>query len=161
MSIGALVIRSCLHANQIKRNVVKCRSMSSKTVIPYCKSHAPLYNAVFIYFIFTLRVNYNVFTNGCRSNEAQFTGTKVVVVNVDGVNFSHQQACCSYSRWYMGMYNHGGMILTGENRRTRRQTCPNATLSTINPTWTDLSANPVLRGERPVTNHLSHGTTLV
>jgi hypothetical protein len=29
---------------------------------------------------------------------------------------------------------HGGMILTGENRRTRRKTCPSDTLSTTNPT---------------------------
>jgi hypothetical protein len=29
---------------------------------------------------------------------------------------------------------HGGMILTGENRRPRRKTCPSATLSTTNPT---------------------------
>ena len=46
------------------------------------------------------------------------------------------------------------MKLTGENRRTRRKTCPSATLSTTNPTWTD----PGLRGERPATNRLSHGT---
>jgi hypothetical protein len=35
----------------------------------------------------------------------------------------------------------GGMILTGENRRTRRETCPSATLSTTNTTWTDPGAN--------------------
>jgi hypothetical protein len=50
------------------------------------------------------------------------------------------------------------MILTGENRRTRRKTCPSATLSTTNPTWIDPGANPGLRGERPATNDLSHGT---
>jgi hypothetical protein len=48
-------------------------------------------------------------------------------------------------------------ILTGENRRTRRKTCLSATLSTTNPTSTDLGANPDLRGERPATNDLSHG----
>jgi hypothetical protein len=42
---------------------------------------------------------------------------------------------------------HGGMILTGGNRRTRRKTCPSATLSTTNPTWTNLGANPSRRGE--------------
>jgi hypothetical protein len=46
------------------------------------------------------------------------------------------------------------MKLTGENRNTGRKTCPSATLSTTNPTWTD----PGLRGERPATNRLSHGT---
>jgi hypothetical protein len=42
------------------------------------------------------------------------------------------------------------------NRRTRRKTCPSATLSTTNSTWID----PGLRGERPATNDLSHGTAL-
>jgi hypothetical protein len=37
----------------------------------------------------------------------------------------------------MSMENDGGMILTGENRRTRRETCPSATMSTTNPTWID------------------------
>jgi hypothetical protein len=55
----------------------------------------------------------------------------------------------------MGMESHGGMILTGENRGTRRQTCPSATLSTTNPTWIEPGANPGLRGERPVTNRLT------
>jgi hypothetical protein len=49
-------------------------------------------------------------------------------------------------------------ILTGENRKTRRKTCPSATLSTTNLTWIDQCANPGLRGERPATNDLSHGT---
>jgi hypothetical protein len=50
------------------------------------------------------------------------------------------------------------MKLTGENRSTRVKTCPNATLSTTNPTWTDSSSNPGLRGGSPATNRLSHGT---
>jgi hypothetical protein len=50
------------------------------------------------------------------------------------------------------------MKLTGENQSTRRKTCPSATLSTTNPTWTDPGSNPGLRGERPATNRLSHGT---
>jgi hypothetical protein len=29
------------------------------------------------------------------------------------------------------------------------------------PTWIDVSANLGLRGEKPVTNHVSHGTALV
>jgi hypothetical protein len=44
------------------------------------------------------------------------------------------------------------MKLTGENRSTGRKTCPSATLSTTNPTWTDLGLNPGLRGERPATS---------
>jgi hypothetical protein len=48
--------------------------------------------------------------------------------------------------------------LTGENRSTWRKTCPSATLSTTNPTWTDPRWNRGLRGESPATNRLSHGT---
>jgi hypothetical protein len=54
---------------------------------------------------------------------------------------------------YIIVDSHIGMMLTGENRRTRRETCPSATLSTTNPTWTD----PGLCSERPTTNRLSHG----
>jgi hypothetical protein len=50
------------------------------------------------------------------------------------------------------------MILTGKIRSTRGKTCPSATLSTTNPTWTDPESNPCLRGERPATNRLNHGT---
>jgi hypothetical protein len=50
------------------------------------------------------------------------------------------------------------MILTGENRRTWRKFCPGVTLSTINPTWTYMDANPGLHGEKPETNRLSYGT---
>jgi hypothetical protein len=53
----------------------------------------------------------------------------------------------------------GGMILTEENGRTRREACPNATLSITYPSWTDLGDNPGLRSERPATNHLRHGVT--
>jgi hypothetical protein len=50
------------------------------------------------------------------------------------------------------------MKFTGESRSTRGKTCPSATLSTTNPTWTDRGSNPGLRGERPASNRLSHGT---
>jgi hypothetical protein len=58
----------------------------------------------------------------------------------------------------MSLESDGGMISTGENRRTWRKTCPSATLSTTNPTWIDLGAIPGVRGEGPATNDLSHGT---
>jgi hypothetical protein len=45
------------------------------------------------------------------------------------------------------------MILTRENQRTQRKTCPSATLSATSTAWTD----PGLRGERPATNHVSRG----
>jgi hypothetical protein len=64
---------------------------------------------------------------------------------------SHWQAYCPYPKLYIG-----GVILTGEDRRTWRKTCAIVTLSTTNPTWTDPGANPGLLGERLVTNHLRH-----
>jgi hypothetical protein len=41
------------------------------------------------------------------------------------------------------------------------ETCPSATLSTTNPTRIDLASYPVHRGEKPVTNRLTHGTAVV
>jgi hypothetical protein len=64
----------------------------------------------------------------------------------------------AFPRWYEFGERRWNDILTGEKRRTRRNTCPSATLSTKNPTWIDPGANPGLRGERPATNDLSHGT---
>jgi hypothetical protein len=58
------------------------------------------------------------------------------------------------------MESYGGITLTGVNRRTLRITCHSATLSTTNPTWTDLGVNTGLRGQRPTVNHLNHGTAL-
>jgi hypothetical protein len=60
----------------------------------------------------------------------------------------------------MSLKSDGGMILRGENRRTRRKTCPTATLSTTNPTWIDPGAKPGLLGQTPATNDLSYGTAL-
>jgi hypothetical protein len=59
------------------------------------------------------------------------------------------------------MENHGGMILTGENRGTRTETCPSATLSTTYPTDTDPGANPVLRGGSSANNCLRHDTAKI
>jgi hypothetical protein len=53
------------------------------------------------------------------------------------------------------MESHSGMILRREN-----QTCPSATFSTTNPTWTDRSSNLGLHGERSANNCLSHGTAV-
>jgi hypothetical protein len=49
------------------------------------------------------------------------------------------------------------MLLTGQNRRTRRNICTSATFSTAIPTWADLDANPGFRGERPATKRLRRG----
>jgi hypothetical protein len=40
-----------------------------------------------------------------------------------------------------------------DNRRTRRKTCPIASLSTTKPIWNDPGSNPGLRFERPSTRH--------
>jgi hypothetical protein len=51
------------------------------------------------------------------------------------------------------------MILIGKIRRTRIKTSPSAPLPTTNSTLIDTGANRGLRGKRPRTNRLSHGTT--
>jgi hypothetical protein len=58
------------------------------------------------------------------------------------LNCCHHWAYCSSLRWKMSLESDGGIILTGENRRTRKETWPSATLSTTNPTWTKPGANP-------------------
>jgi hypothetical protein len=57
-----------------------------------------------------------------------------------------------------GDYDDGeiGGITGRGNRSTRRKTCPNATLSTQNPTCCP-DANPGRRGGKPTTNRLSYG----
>jgi hypothetical protein len=50
----------------------------------------------------------------------------------------------------------GGMILTRQNRNTRRKTCPSATLSTTNLTRADLGTIPGLHDEIPATSPLIH-----
>jgi hypothetical protein len=66
-------------------------------------------------------------------------------------------------RWYMNMESLGGMILTGENRRTRRRTCPSTTLSTKNPTWTDRARTraSAVRGLRLTTWAMSRPTWML
>jgi hypothetical protein len=53
------------------------------------------------------------------------------------------------------------MILTGENRKTLRETCPSATLSTSNTTWTTLGSKSGLRSEKVATDRLSHDTAIL
>jgi hypothetical protein len=51
------------------------------------------------------------------------------------------------------------MKLTGGKTKVLGgKTCPSATLSTTNSTWTHQGSNPGLRGQRPATKCLSHGT---
>jgi hypothetical protein len=82
----------------------------------------------------------------------------------DGVGLVRKRGCLltlayyAFPRWYEFGERRWNDILTGENRKTRRKTSPSATLSTTNPIWIDPGSNPGLRGERPATNDLSHGT---
>jgi hypothetical protein len=46
-------------------------------------------------------------------------------------------------------------VIGKEKLKNSKEACQSATLSTTNPTWT----NPGLRGVRPATNRLIHGTT--
>jgi hypothetical protein len=59
------------------------------------------------------------------------------------------------------MESHAGITFTGENRKTRRKTCPSATLPTANHTRTNLGANPGLHDERPETNRMRHITRVI
>jgi hypothetical protein len=64
--------------------------------------------------------------------------------------------------YFSNLMEHRGNEIYRGKPTTRRRTCPSATLSTTNRTWTDPRSNPGPRGERPATNRLSHGTaTLV
>jgi hypothetical protein len=71
------------------------------------------------------------------------------------LNCGHQRAYCSSQRWYIHM-EPDRMTVNSESRRTRRKTCPSATLSTADLTWSNPVANPGFRGNRPATNHLNH-----
>jgi hypothetical protein len=62
-----------------------------------------------------------------------------------------QQPYCS-SPDDIWVWSTSRIILRGENRNTRGKTCPSATLSTINTTWTKPEAKPRPRGDRPATN---------
>jgi hypothetical protein len=64
-------------------------------------------------------------------------------------------------RWHGWMWSISGMIVIGENRKTRRTACPGATLSIINPTWIALGVNAYLRREKAATSRLSYGTAML
>jgi hypothetical protein len=51
-------------------------------------------------------------------------------------------------------------IYRGKPKYSGKKTCPSATLSSTNPTWTDPGLNLGLRGERPATKRLNHGTAM-
>lgn len=58
---------------------------------------------------------------------------------------------------YVSVWNNGGMLLTGDNRITRRKTCPSATPAIKNPTCSMLGSKSGPCITNPVTNCLSYG----
>jgi hypothetical protein len=52
----------------------------------------------------------------------------------------------------------GGEILNAYNQTSRTYTCPRASLSTINPTWTTQGSNQGLLTQRLTINYLSYCT---
>jgi hypothetical protein len=60
--------------------------------------------------------------------------------------------CARWSAYQMG---NGQMIDCSGNLCTQRKTCPSATLSTTNPTWTGLGLNLGLYGGKLVAEHQS------
>jgi hypothetical protein len=77
------------------------------------------------------------------------------------VLFNDAVNCWDYMALVVDKWNiwsTAGMILTQENWNSQRETCPITTLSTTNPTRTDLGSNLGLQGKRPTTNCFSQGT---
>jgi hypothetical protein len=70
------------------------------------------------------------------------------------LNCSLEQTYCSPPRYDYGT------TPRGKTEEISRKTCPSATLSTINLTWTDLGLNSGLCSDRLATNHLSHGMAI-
>ena len=75
------------------------------------------------------------------------------------------KAYCATLWWwlffcFLVMEHRWNEIYRGKPKYSGEKPCPIATLSTTNPTSTDLGSNPGLHGERPATNSLSHGTAL-
>jgi hypothetical protein len=74
------------------------------------------------------------------------------------------QPCDADERWLISFFifpSNGAPVewnWQGKTDVLGGKTCPSASLSTTNFTWTDPGSNPVLRGGRQATNRLSHGT---
>jgi hypothetical protein len=60
-------------------------------------------------------------------------------------------------RWWL--WSNGWNANWQRKPKYSEKTCPSATLSNTNPTWTDPGSNPGRRGGKPATNRLSYGTT--
>jgi hypothetical protein len=62
-------------------------------------------------------------------------------------------------RWWRLWRNWWNEVWQGKLKDSEK-TCPNATLSTTNPTWLDPGLNPDSHGGKPATNRLSYGAAL-
>jgi hypothetical protein len=76
-----------------------------------------------------------------NANSRMFTSSACIYIfPEDGVGLVPKRGCLltlayyASPRWYEFGERRWNDILTGENRRTRRKTCPSATLPTTNPT---------------------------
>jgi hypothetical protein len=78
----------------------------------------------------------------------------------DEMKLDSQQIYCSALGWYKSMKPRWNDTDRG-NWRSRGETCSSDTLSTTDHTYAELRASPGLRGERPATNHLSHGVAII
>jgi hypothetical protein len=70
----------------------------------------------------------------------------------DYVTELRPQTCLLFIRSQVIYDDYGATVewyWQGKTEEPGDETCPSVTLSTTNPTWTDLSANPGLRGETP------------
>jgi hypothetical protein len=65
-------------------------------------------------------------------------------------------AYCTFPGWLWGWRTWCNKDWQGKPKYSER-TCPSATLSTTNPTWSDSVANPGHRGGKPATNCLNYG----
>jgi hypothetical protein len=101
---------------------------------------------------FARDVTFSLEGNKCR---LVFVDYKLIHAGRDGVMRSVQ-----WLKWEEDWQYVMWRAVSESQRGKRSVTCLSATLSTTNPTWTDPVSNSGLRGERPATNRLGHGTAL-
>jgi hypothetical protein len=104
----------------------------------------------------TIKYTYFVFIEGPRSR----CYGRTAALNVYCVNLRGRQRC-----FFFLLFHFNGATVEwnwqGKTVVFGKKIYPSATFSTTNPTWTEPGSNPCLRGERPATNSLSHGTAQV
>jgi hypothetical protein len=93
-----------------------------------------------------------------RDYPQQLRNKYLVAVHVDGVRLCLWTAATNEPIVHPQVIHEYGELwcndIDWQHVRTLRNTCPSATQSTTNPTWTDPGAHPGLRCERQVANRL-------